>query len=173
MSIKAWSDTHLGNALFEIINVIPPNSTLVISGCQVSFQSSYRLDFRDNQLWRCTQAGSECHCYSQGEYFVISTTQCFITPVQNWIICTYIEEDIGQNVSLGCFWHANIINWKLWLPMWWCFYVFKFCFLQRRCLLPVGLNFTHSERVYFVYFESTSAVIDFQRPVIFYSLNIL
>lgn len=56
----------------------------------------------------------------------------------------YIEEDateIGQNVSLGCFRHANIINWKLLLPMWWCCFNF-FIFLQRWYLLPVGLNFT-------------------------------
>ncbi len=107
-------------------------------------KSRYPWDFGDNQLWRCTQAGSECHCYSQGEFRHICYTLLYHSSADNWIICTYIEEDateIGQNVSLGCFRHANIINWKLWLPMWWCCFYF-FIFLQRRCLLPVGLNFT-------------------------------
>lgn len=119
-----------------------PNSTLVISGCQISFQSRYPWDFGDNQLWRCTQAGSECHCYSQGEFHHICYTLLYHSSADNWIICTYIEEDateIGQNVSFGCFRHDNVINWKLWLPMWWCC-IKCFIFLQRWCLLPVGLN---------------------------------
>ncbi len=72
----------------------------------------------------------------------ISSHLLYHSSADNWIICTYIEEDateIGQNVSLGCFRHDNIINWKLWLPMWWCC-IKCFIFLQRWCLLPVGLN---------------------------------